>query len=196
MREVNTILAKRRKRGEAFDAPQVALICLDPHTGEIKALVGGRNYGMSQLNHAVAKRPSGSVFKPFVYAAALNTGLSTNPNPITASTMLADEPRAFDWAGATYEPTDFHKDVWSGQVLLPTAFAKSLNVPAVEVAEQTGLCYSGRSRSQGWSARHPSDSRHGVRGLQRNSARDSGRVHDLRKRWCARPAAIHFADRG
>jgi len=138
MREVDTILAKRRKRGEPFDAPQVALICLDPHTGEIKALVGGRNYGMSQLNHAVAKRPSGSVFKPFVYAAALNTGLSTNQNPITASTMLADEPRAFDWAGATYEPTDFHKDVWSGQVLLPTAFAKSLNVPAVEVAEQTG----------------------------------------------------------
>ena len=94
-----TILAKRRKRGEPFDAPQVALICLDPHTGEVKALVGGRNYGASQLNHAVAKRPSGSVFKPFVYAAALNTGLSTNPNPITASTMLADEPRAFDWAG-------------------------------------------------------------------------------------------------
>jgi penicillin-binding protein 1B len=138
MREVDTILAKRRKRGEAVDAPQVALICLDPHTGEVKALVGGRNYGTSQLNHAAAKRPSGSVFKPFVYAAALNTGLLTNPNPITASTMLADEPRAFDWAGATYEPTDFHKDVWSGQVLLPTAFAKSLNVPAVEVAEQTG----------------------------------------------------------
>ena len=138
MREVHTILAKRRKRGEAFDAPQVALICLDPHTGEIKALVGGRNYGASQLNHAVAKRPSGSIFKPFVYAAALNTGLSNNPNPITASTMLADEPRAFDWAGGTYEPTDFHKNVWLGQVLLPTAFAKSLNVPTVEVAEQTG----------------------------------------------------------
>jgi penicillin-binding protein 1B len=138
MREVNTILGKRRKRGEPFDAPQVALVCLDPHTGEIKALVGGRNYGASQLNHAVAKRPSGSIFKPFVYAAALNTGLAANPNPITASTMLADEPRAFDWAGKTYEPTDYHKNAWFGQVLLPTAFAKSLNVPAVEVAEQTG----------------------------------------------------------
>jgi penicillin-binding protein 1B len=52
--------------------------------------------------------------------------------------MLADEPRAFDWAGKTYEPTDYHKNAWFGQVLLPTAFAKSLNVPAVEVAEQTG----------------------------------------------------------
>jgi penicillin-binding protein 1B len=138
MREVNSILAKRRKRGEAFDAPQVALICIDPHTGEVKALVGGRNYGMSQLNHAVAKRPSGSVFKPFVYAAALSTGLVTNAVPITASTMLADEPHAFEWAGKTYEPTDYHKNAWEGQVLLPSAFAKSLNVPAVEVAEQTG----------------------------------------------------------
>jgi penicillin-binding protein 1B len=135
---VNTILAKRRKGGGPIDEPQVALVCLDPHTGEIKALVGGRNYGISQLNHAVAKRPSGSIFKPFVYAAAFNTGLSNNPAPITASTMLEDEPRAFDWAGKTYEPTDYHKNAWFGQVLLPTAFAKSLNVPTVEVAEQTG----------------------------------------------------------
>src|SRR5262249_34044437 len=52
--------------------PQVALIALDPHTGEVLALVGGRNYGYSQLNHAVAKRPTGSIFKPFVYAAAVN----------------------------------------------------------------------------------------------------------------------------
>ena len=54
---------------------QVALVALDPHTGEILALVGGRNYGMSQLNHAMAKRPTGSIFKPFVYAAAMNTAL-------------------------------------------------------------------------------------------------------------------------
>ncbi len=138
MREVHAILAKRRKGSAAIDEPQVALVCLDPHTGEIKALVGGRNYGTSQLNHVVAKRPSGSIFKPFVYAAALNTGLTNNPNPITASTMLTDEPHSFDWAGAAYEPTDYHKNAWFGQVLLPTAFAHSLNVPTVEVAEQTG----------------------------------------------------------
>src|SRR5581483_10892050 len=48
---------------------QVALVAMDPHTGEVLALVGGRNYGLSQLDHAVAKRPTGSIFKPFVYAA-------------------------------------------------------------------------------------------------------------------------------
>ena len=53
--------------------PQVALIALNPHTGQVLALVGGRNYGVSQLNHAVSKRPTGSIFKPFVYAAAFNS---------------------------------------------------------------------------------------------------------------------------
>ena len=55
---------------------QVALVVLDPHTGAVLALVGGRDYGWSQLNHAVAKRPTGSIFKPFVYAAAVNTAKS------------------------------------------------------------------------------------------------------------------------
>ncbi len=138
MREVDALIAKRRKEGVALESPQVALICLDPHTGEVKALIGGKNYGVSQLDHAVAKRPSGSIFKPFVYAAALTTGLFDNPNPITASTIFPDEPQTFTFNGQDYEPTDYHKSAWLGDVTLRTAFAKSLNVPAVEVAEQTG----------------------------------------------------------
>ena len=54
---------------------QVALVALDPHTGEIRALVGGRDYGESQLNHALAHRQPGSVFKPFVYAAAFDNAV-------------------------------------------------------------------------------------------------------------------------
>ena len=56
--------------------PQVALIALNPHTGQVLALVGGRNYGNSQLNHAVAKRPTGSIFKPFVYRSGVNSTLA------------------------------------------------------------------------------------------------------------------------
>jgi penicillin-binding protein 1B len=55
---------------------EAALIALDPHTGEIKALVGGRDYERSQLNRILSRRPPGSVFKPFVYAAALDTAIS------------------------------------------------------------------------------------------------------------------------
>ncbi len=51
------------------------MIALDPHTGEIRAVVGGRDYGQSQLNHVVARRQPGSVFKPFVYAAAFDNAV-------------------------------------------------------------------------------------------------------------------------
>src|SRR4051812_3152 len=76
---------------------QVALIAMDPHTGEVLALVGGRNYGLSQLNHAVAKRPTGSIFKPFVYAAAMNTAID-GTNPVyTPASILPDEPSTFSY---------------------------------------------------------------------------------------------------
>jgi len=70
------IKKQRRFKNETPPSPQVALVALDPHTGEVKALVGGRNYGMSQLNHVLRQRQPGSIFKPFVYAAALDTGIS------------------------------------------------------------------------------------------------------------------------
>src|SRR6185503_17540906 len=67
--------------------PQASLVALDPHTGNILAMVGGRNYAESQLNRATdAMRQPGSTFKPFVYAAALEDGLS----PVQ---MFMDAPR-------------------------------------------------------------------------------------------------------
>jgi penicillin-binding protein 1B len=138
MRELEATMAKRHKQGTPIEDPQVALICLDPHTGEIKALIGGKNYGASQLDHVLAKRPSGSAFKPFVYAAALNTGLTGRPDPITASSTFEDEPRTFYDNGKPYQPVDYHHNNWYGTVTLREALAKSLNVPAVEVAEAVG----------------------------------------------------------
>ena len=64
------------KARSAAAPPQVALIALDPQHGRDQALVGGRDYGASQLNHALAMRQPGSVFKPFVYAAAIDTALA------------------------------------------------------------------------------------------------------------------------
>jgi penicillin-binding protein 1B len=137
MQKVDAVLEKRHKPGTPVERPQVALIALDPHTGEVKALIGGRNYDESQLNHALVERPSGSAFKPFVYAAALNTAL-TSQTPITPSTLYSDEPKTFYFDGKVYEPVDYHHSEWLGNVTLREAFAKSLNVPAVEVAESVG----------------------------------------------------------
>ena len=137
MKDVDALIAHRNKRDGGNEEAQVAILCADPHTGEVKAIIGGRNYGISQLNHALAKRPSGSVFKPFVYAAALNTGLDGSATPLTTSTIFQDEPRTFLFDGKPYEPTNYHNQ-WSGQVTLRDALAHSLNVPTVEVAEATG----------------------------------------------------------
>ncbi len=81
-----------------------ALIALDPQTGQVKALIGGRNYGMSQLNRAMAKRQPGSSFKPFVYAAALNTGLTGGGTVLTTASQVNDEPTTFWFDEKPYEP--------------------------------------------------------------------------------------------
>ena len=132
MQEVDKLLAKRTgPRAEA------ALIALDPHTGEIKALVGGRDYARSQLNRILAKRPPGSVFKPFVYAAALNTAISGGETVFTPATTVDDTPTAFWFNGKPYQPGNFRGEVF-GMLTLRQALAKSDNVAAVHVAQAVG----------------------------------------------------------
>ncbi len=118
---------------------QVALIAVDPHTGEVLALVGGRNYGMSQLDHAVAKRPTGSIFKPFVYAAAVNTALNASDGnaAFTPASMVDDSPTTFTFGDQIYEPRNY-KEEYHGQVSARYALALSLNNATVKVAEQVG----------------------------------------------------------
>ncbi len=137
MEELDKYLKPRRKKDPNLPEPQCALVALDPITGEVKALIGGRNYGASQLNHILAKRPPGSSFKPFVYAAALNTGLSDKSNVLTTATMVNDEPTTFWFDGKPYEPGNFHHELM-GMVTMRQALAHSLNIPAVKFAEETG----------------------------------------------------------
>src|ERR1044071_930995 len=117
--------------------PQVALVALDPHTGEVLALVGGRNYGFSQLNHAVAKRPTGSIFKPFVYAAAINNAITNEQPVLTPSSLVDDSPTAFINGDDVYTPRNFEEKYY-GQVSAQFALAHSLNNATVKVAEMVG----------------------------------------------------------
>jgi penicillin-binding protein 1B len=114
--------------------PQVALVALDPKTGNVLAMVGGRDYAESQLNRATdARRQPGSTFKPFVYAAALEDGMS----PVQ---MFADAPREFIYdRNQTYRPTNFGGGYSMSDVTMRTGLVKSLNVVTVDVALQTGL---------------------------------------------------------
>ncbi|MBV9088126.1 MAG: penicillin-binding protein, partial [Acidobacteriaceae bacterium] len=117
--------------------PQVALVAIDPHTGDVLALVGGRNYGFSQLNHAVARRPTGSIFKPFVYAAAMNSALTGSDPVITPASLVDDSPTTFTYGDQIYEPRNY-KEEYHGQVSAMYALAHSLNNATVKVAEMTG----------------------------------------------------------
>ena len=136
MEEVDQRIKHRKKRDPNYPDPQCALIALDPMTGEVRALVGGRNYGASQLNRILAKRQPGSSFKPFVYAAALNTGLMGGNLVLTPATMVTDEPTTFWFDGKPYEPSNFEHKFY-GNVSLRDAMAHSLNVATVKVAEET-----------------------------------------------------------
>jgi len=126
-----------RTQAKGWPRVQAALVALDPENGEVKALIGGRDYGQSQLNRVLAKRQPGSIFKPFVYAAALATGLDGSQNAITPATMIVDEPTTFWYGGKAYEPNNF-KSQFNGTVTLRQALSKSMNIPAVKVAEQVG----------------------------------------------------------
>jgi penicillin-binding protein 1B len=116
---------------------QVAMIVLDPHTGEVLALVGGRNYGFSQLNHAMAKRPTGSIFKPFVYAAAINTGVDGASPVFTSASIVSDQPSTFAYGDQIYEPRNY-KEEYHGDVTARYALAMSLNNATVKLAEEVG----------------------------------------------------------
>ncbi|MFL6464048.1 MAG: PBP1A family penicillin-binding protein [Bryobacteraceae bacterium] len=119
--------------------PQVALIALDPHTGEVLALAGGRDYSTSQLNHALAKRPTGSIFKPFVYAAAINTALTGDlAKAYTPITMLDATEGTFDFNGKPYAPRNFDPKDSVGQVTARQALAHSINTATIRLAEMVG----------------------------------------------------------
>ena len=116
---------------------QVALVAMDPQTGEIRALVGGRNYGESQLNHALARRQPGSVFKPFVYAAAFNNTVLGNQPVVTPVTTVDDVPTTFEFDGKEYTPDNYSEEFY-GTVTVRDALIHSLNVATVKVAELIG----------------------------------------------------------
>jgi len=131
--KVDELLAKRRRQ-----RAQAALIAIDPRTGEILALVGGRSYNQSQYNRAVsARRQPGSVFKPFVYLAAFEHAYSEGRTDITPATVVLDEPTTFTFNEQTWDPGNYEKE-YDGPITLRRALALSRNIATIKVAETTG----------------------------------------------------------
>jgi penicillin-binding protein 1B len=129
-------LLSRRKRARV---PQAALIAINPHTGEILAMVGGRSYNQSQYNRAVAaNRQPGSVFKPFVYLAAFEYAADKGVDTLTPATLVNDEPTTFDTGGTPWSPSNYENE-YDGEITLRHALAMSRNAATVKVAESAGF---------------------------------------------------------
>ena len=119
---------------------QAALVAMNAKTGEIVAMVGGRDYSKSQLNRAAdANRQPGSVFKPFVYATALNTAYDPVPRLITPATTYMDEPKTFTFDNQEYSPGNFGDSYRNAPVTLRDAMVHSLNVVTVDVAMEVTI---------------------------------------------------------
>jgi penicillin-binding protein 1B len=146
---------KSKASPESRPRPQAGLIALDPHTGEIRAMVGGTGYAPSQYNRITrAFRQPGSIFKPFVYAAAFETAYdfslgdvdvtaephiqSLDHRVITPLTTVMDEPKIFFYGGISYAPDNYKHD-FRGLVTVRTALQRSLNLATIRVAERIGF---------------------------------------------------------
>jgi penicillin-binding protein 1B len=132
----DTYPALRRKGDD--DNLEGAIIVLRPQTGEIKAMVGGRSYQKSQFNRVFqAKRQPGSVFKPFVYLAALMSG-GEGGKRFTPVTMVEDSPFTWSYDGQEWQPGNYN-DEYFGTVTFRRALEKSLNSATARVAREVGI---------------------------------------------------------
>ncbi len=133
------LLDKIEKKRFSEGTVQAALVAMNAHTGEIVAMVGGRDYSKSQLNRVEAMRQPGSAFKPFVYATALNTAYDPIPRLITPATMFKDEPQTFTYDNQEYSPGNMGDKYSMQPVTLRDAMVHSLNVVTVDVAMEVTI---------------------------------------------------------
>jgi penicillin-binding protein 1A len=123
---------KARVSLEEDSGVQGALVAIDNATGEIKAMVGGRDFNVSKFNRATqALRQVGSSFKPYVYTAAIDRGA-------TPDDTILDAPVTFPTPSGPYEPHNYDEK-FEGTITLRRALAQSRNIPALKLADNLGI---------------------------------------------------------
>jgi len=127
-------LHRHLRRANRSKQLESSLVALDARSGAIRAMVGGRDYRISQFNRAaMAERQTGSAFKPIVYLIALDPSRSPLPETVTLASLLPDHPMSFNgWTPVNYEHT------YLGTVTVADALAKSLNVPTAYLGSLLG----------------------------------------------------------
>jgi penicillin-binding protein 1A len=136
--EVSVVTPELNKAGAVFaldqtPEAQAALVAVDPRTGGVRALVGGYDFKKSQFNRAVqAKRNPGSAFKPIIYAAAVDKG-------VTPATIFEDSPVEYDSGkDKAWKPKNYD-NIYRGNVTMREALTNSINIVSVKILEQIGV---------------------------------------------------------
>jgi penicillin-binding protein 1B len=138
LRRLEESYAHLRKRGEE-DHLEGAIVVIKPQTGEIKAMVGGRDFQKSQFNRVFqAKRQPGSIFKPFVYLAALLYGSEEGGRKFTPVTLVEDSPFTWSYEGQEWQPDNYNGEYF-GTVTFRTALERSLNAATARIARDVGV---------------------------------------------------------
>ena len=197
-------VARRRRQGRSDSrrsastkpAPaQAALIAMDPRTGEVLALVGGRFYNQSQFNRAIAaRRQPGSTFKPFVYLAAFERAAEEGRSDLTPASMVSDEPTTWTYDEQEWSPRNYDGE-YDGVITLRRALALSRNIATIKVAEQTGfeqrrVAVEEDQGRQDRPAGLPVDR---ARRLRAHAARSGDRLHRVCQRRRDQDSARHRA---
>ncbi len=131
---VDQLLSRRKRKGRA----EAALISLDPRTGEILAMVGGRSYNQSQYNRAiVSRRQPGSTFKPFVYLTAFEQAALNGETDVSPATLVDDSPTTWEYDDQVWTPENYENE-YGGMVTYRDSLAHSRNVATIKAAERAG----------------------------------------------------------
>ena len=131
---VDKLLSGRRRKGRA----EAVLLAVDPKTGEILAMVGGRSYNQSQYNRAVvARRQPGSVFKPFVFLTAFEQAAMQGLTSVTPASLVDDSPQTWEFDDQVWTPENYERE-YDGPITFRRALAHSRNLATIKVAEQAG----------------------------------------------------------
>jgi len=137
---VNKRLAALDKHFPKKEGLNASLVAIRPKTGEIVAMVGGRDYLANQFNRATdAMRQPGSVFKPFVYTTAINSAYDSSSRQLTAASIFKDEKKTFTYGRESYSPNNFGDTFSNKELTLRDALVKSKNVITVDVAMQLNI---------------------------------------------------------
>ncbi len=117
---------------EQDSGAQASMMAVDNSNGEVLAMVGGRDFALSQFNRATqSERQTGSSFKPYVYTAAMEAGMKPTD-------IVVDGPASFYTPNGPYTPHNYEAD-WKGPMTLIEAFAESRNIPALKLADKVGI---------------------------------------------------------